>query len=228
MLEPYSFTEEKKKWLEGMLEEKVQELIMQQVCPSALPVLRSTWFQDLDEILSTQYDDLLRVTSLKDAAEALSKPYNVRSPLSLPPRPSNSMTTPIQEPLSHHPSLEPTTLSHSLHTFSTWLSTPSVTHSPRLAHLQSPISPSAHTTLHDRIHHAALRRLGRLYARLCGEVRRAENRYEAGAVLLGQERPFGQMGLLWQILGVEEEGEVGREVEQVAPGETEKTSGSVV
>lgn len=43
------------------------------------------------------------------------------------------------------------------------------------------------------------------------EVRRAENRYEAGAVLLGQERPFGQMGLLWQILGVEEEGEDGED-----------------
>lgn len=40
-------------------------------------------------------------------------------------------------------------------------------------------------------------------------MRRAENRYEAGAVLLGGERPFGQVGLLWQILGVEEEGEGG-------------------
>lgn len=40
-------------------------------------------------------------------------------------------------------------------------------------------------------------------------MRRSENRYEAGAVLLGGERPFGQVGLLWQILGVEEEGEGG-------------------
>lgn len=31
MLEPYSFTAEKRKWLEGIVEDKVQELIQQEV-----------------------------------------------------------------------------------------------------------------------------------------------------------------------------------------------------
>lgn len=58
---------------------------------------------------------------------------------------------------------------------------------------------------------------------MCEEVRRSENRYEAGTVLLGGERPFGQVGLLWQILGVEEEGEGG--LEEEVEGESGKEGG---
>jgi hypothetical protein len=37
-------------------------------------------------------------------------------------------------------------------------------------------------------------------------VRKPENRYEAASMLLGSERPFGQVHLLWQIFGLEEDG----------------------
>ena len=54
------------------------------------------------------------------------------------------------------------------------------------------------------MHQAALSRLAGAYERVCEEVRRAENKYEAGATVLGSERPFGQARLLWQIFGLEE------------------------
>ena len=60
-------------------------------------------------------------------------------------------------------------------------------------------------SLHTRIHQAALERLARTYERVCEEVKKAENKYEAGATLLGSERPFGQVHLLYQIFGIEEE-----------------------
>jgi len=40
---------------------------------------------------------------------------------------------------------------------------------------------------------------------ICKEVRRPENRYEAGSTLLGSERPFGQVHLLRQIFGLQGE-----------------------
>lgn len=69
-------------------------------------------------------------------------------------------------------------------------------HSARLAQL------SAAQALHARIHQAALGRVAGTYRRICEEVRRAENRYEAGATMLGSERPFGRMDVLVQILGL--------------------------
>ena len=89
-------------------------------------------------------------------------------------------------------------------------------HAPRLARL-------AAQPLHRRVHHAALARLGRAYARVCVEVRRPENRYEAAATLLGGERPFGQVHLLWQIFGLQEEEE---EEEGGDGGELEEEPGS--
>jgi hypothetical protein len=44
---------------------------------------------------------------------------------------------------------------------------------------------------------------------ICAEVRKPENRYEAGATLLGSERPFGQVHLLWKIFGLEGEEDEG-------------------
>ena len=41
---------------------------------------------------------------------------------------------------------------------------------------------------------------------VCEEVKKPENKYEAASTLLGSERPFGQVHLLWQIFGLEEEG----------------------
>ena len=40
---------------------------------------------------------------------------------------------------------------------------------------------------------------------VCEEVKKPENKYEAASTLLGSERPFGQVHLLWQIFGLEEE-----------------------
>lgn len=45
------------------------------------------------------------------------------------------------------------------------------------------------------------------YRWFCEEVRRPENKYEAAATVLGSERPFGQVHLLWQIFGIQEEEE---------------------
>lgn len=58
--------------------------------------------------------------------------------------------------------------------------------------------------LHTRVHHAALERLAKSYERLCEEVRKPNNKYEAASTLLGSERPFGQTRLLWQIFGLQE------------------------
>ena len=46
------------------------------------------------------------------------------------------------------------------------------------------------------------------YQMICEEVKKPENKYEAASTLLGSERPFGQVHLLWQIFGLEEEEEV--------------------
>ena len=40
---------------------------------------------------------------------------------------------------------------------------------------------------------------------ICEEVKKPENKYEAASTLLGSERPFGQVHLLWQIFGLAEE-----------------------
>ncbi|KIM86455.1 hypothetical protein PILCRDRAFT_327206 [Piloderma croceum F 1598] len=109
------------------------------------------------------------------------------------------------EPLSHIPSTQPTQLLASLHKFSLWLSGLEVVQSPRLAHL-------THQRLHSQIHQAALARLANAYARLCEEVKKPENKYEASSTLLGSERPFGQVHLLWQIFGLQD-GEVGEPAE---------------
>ena len=67
-------------------------------------------------------------------------------------------------------------------------------------------------SLASRVQRSALARLVQTYRWLCEEVRRPENKYEAAATILGSERPFGQVHLLWQIFGIEEE-----EVPEVAP-----------
>ena len=53
------------------------------------------------------------------------------------------------------------------------------------------------------------------------EVRKPENKYEAGATLLASERPFGQVHLLWQIFGIEEKDERRSEDEHSEEGDEE-------
>lgn len=103
----------------------------------------------------------------------------------------------IQEPLSRLPTSSPARLQNTLHKFSLWLTSQTVDHSPRLAQL-------AVQSLATRIHQKALERLVQTYKWFCEEVKRPENRYEAAATLLGSERPFGQVHLLYQIFGIEE------------------------
>lgn len=103
-----------------------------------------------------------------------------------------------QEPLSRIPATQPPQLLASLRKFSAWLSGLEVVQSPRLTCL-------SHQRLHSQIHHTALARLAKTYEQLCNEVRKSENKYEAASTLLGTERPFGQVHLLWQIFGLEEE-----------------------
>ncbi|KAI0672834.1 oligomeric complex COG6 [Trametes maxima] len=104
------------------------------------------------------------------------------------------------EPLSHVPAAEPAALQAALKQFSEWLSGPEVVQSPRLGLLTV-------QNVAARVHQAALERVAETYERVCDEVKRAENKYEAGATLLGSERPFGQVRLLWQIFGLRERGE---------------------
>jgi hypothetical protein len=47
--------------------------------------------------------------------------------------------------------------------------------------------------------------LAKVYRTICAEVKKPENKYEAAATLLGSERPFGQLHLLWKIFGLEGE-----------------------
>lgn len=130
------------------------------------------------------YDHTLRDASLWDAVHTL----ETKDPAT---------------PLSRLPATEPATLQLSLSKFSLWLSTPDTVSSPRLA----PLSSAA---IAGRVHREALRRLVHAYEKLCEEVKSGKARYEAGSVLLGRERPFGQVGLLWQIFGLEEEAQRAR------------------
>ena len=100
--------------------------------------------------------------------------------------------------MSRIPVTEPEALQAALHKFSVWLSDAGVVHSPRLARLTI-------QSLNIRVHHAALGRLATSYQRLCEEVKKPSNRYEAAATLLGSERPFGQVRLLWQIFGLQDQ-----------------------
>lgn len=103
-----------------------------------------------------------------------------------------------QEPLSRVPATQPSDLQQALHHFSVWLSGLEVVQSPRLAQLTV-------QRMHAKIHQEALARLAKTYKTICEEIKKPENRYEAASTLLGRERPFGQVHLLWQVFGLEEE-----------------------
>ena len=113
---------------------------------------------------------------------------------------SSASTTVVQTPLSRLPATEPEALAKALGKFSLWLSTPDVISSPRLFSLSSSL-------LAGHVHRGALRRLVHVYSALCEEVRAesARGKYVAGSVVLGRERPFGQVELLRQIFGLEED-----------------------
>lgn len=109
-----------------------------------------------------------------------------------------SRLTTLQEPMSRIPAALPAQLQTALHNFSLWLSGLEVVQSPRLSQLTA-------QRLHIKIHQAALERMARSYQLICEQVKKPENKYEAASTLLGSERPFGQVNLLWQIFGLEED-----------------------
>ncbi|KAI0636596.1 oligomeric complex COG6 [Trametes polyzona] len=129
------------------------------------------------QLIEEHYQDVLKDAGLAEVAAALGG----RRP---------------NEPLSHVPAAEPAALQSALHRFSEWLSGPEVVQSRRLGLLTV-------QSVAARVHQAALERVAETYERVCEEVKRAENKYEAGATLLGSERPFGQVRLLWQIFGLQ-------------------------
>ncbi|KAI8989800.1 oligomeric complex COG6 [Trametes punicea] len=133
------------------------------------------------QLIEEHYQDLLRDAGLAEVAAACE-------------------TRSEQGPLSHVPAAEPASLQRALGRFSEWLSGAEVVQSRRLGRL-------AVQSVAGRVQQAALERVAATYERICEEVRRPENKYEAGATLLGSERPFGQVRLLWQIFGLEGRGE---------------------
>ncbi|KAI0664758.1 oligomeric complex COG6 [Cubamyces menziesii] len=156
VLEPFSFTTEKRGVVQGLMDAKVLQLIEE------------------------HYQDVLKDAGLAEVAAACS------------PGGRNG-------PLSHAPAGEPAALQGALHRFSDWLSGQEVVQSRRLGLLTV-------QSVAARVHQAALERVAETYERICEEVKKPENRYEAGATLLGSERPFGQVRLLWQIFGLQERG----------------------
>ncbi|KAG8217988.1 oligomeric complex COG6 [Butyriboletus roseoflavus] len=127
------------------------------------------------------YENILKDASLSDAIHTLETKDPATS-------------------LARLPATEPEALGKALGKFSLWLSTPDVISSPRLFPLSSSL-------LAGHVHRGALRRLVRAYSALCEEVRAesARDKYVAGSVVLGTERPFGQVALLRQICGLEED-----------------------
>ncbi|KAG8983873.1 Golgi transport complex subunit 6, partial [Tulasnella sp. 427] len=105
---------------------------------------------------------------------------------------------PVDTPLSRLPSASSQALTAALTQFDSFLSTLDPSSSPRLALLSVP-------RLASSIHIDALHHIGRVYGRICDQVRKPENKYEFAGTLLGSRRPFGDMRVLWQILGVDVE-----------------------
>lgn len=148
-------------------------------------------------LLEDHYQNLMEDTGLKGFANVSSSyDESVRFPRSLR-IPSSDTDSPViyQGPLSHQPGARAHEVQAYLHQFASWLSMVEIGHSPRLTRLTQ-------HKLHSEIHEAALERLVEVYRQLCAEVRRPSHKYEAAATLLGSERPFGQVALLQQILGV--------------------------
>lgn len=102
-----------------------------------------------------------------------------------------------QIPLSHVPAAAPQEIVSALRAFDTFLSELDVVSSPQLALLTVP-------RLATLIHRSALKELGNHYEKICVAIKDPKNRYEFASTLLGGQRPFGQMDVLWQVMGVED------------------------
>ncbi|KAF8518194.1 oligomeric complex COG6 [Gautieria morchelliformis] len=99
--------------------------------------------------------------------------------------------------LSHIPAASSQEMSSALRRFDSFLSSLDVLSSPRLALLTVP-------RLATLIHRSALKKIAEAYGCICDQVRNPGNKYEFATTLLGSQRPFGQMNVLWQVLGVQD------------------------
>ncbi|EGN95884.1 hypothetical protein SERLA73DRAFT_162575 [Serpula lacrymans var. lacrymans S7.3] len=184
------------RWDDGVFGLNCLDYIQTLLEPFAFTVDKQGELQDMiDErvqaLTDEHYENVLKDAGLHDAVVACE-------------------TCSSNDPLSHIPATQPSELVTTLARFSQWLSGLEVVQSPRLARLSQ-------QRLHDAIHHAALARLARSYERLCTMIRDVKSRYEAPGTLLGSERPFGQVALLWQIFGLEEEDWREDEIESEGP-----------
>ncbi|KAG8970571.1 Golgi transport complex subunit 6 [Tulasnella sp. 419] len=101
-------------------------------------------------------------------------------------------------PLSREPVASSQAVTAALGLFDTFLSQLDVVSSPRLLLLSVP-------RLSTMVHRKALHSVALEYGRVCDAVRKPENKYEFSGTLLGSRRPFGEMRVLWQVLGIDEE-----------------------
>lgn len=195
VIEPFSFTAEKQGVIQALIETKVLQLTEEHVSCDVVILVFAAMHDLLEHTVyghppgrrarrssgSDKYSPVKRVS------------INPWLPIMLA-----CLCSASQEPLSRIPATQPSQLQSSLRKFSLWLSSSGVVDSPRLSQLTV-------QSLHARVHEAALERLAQTYQRLCEEVRKPENKYEAASTLLGSERPFGQAHLLWQIFGLHQE-----------------------
>ncbi|KAF7306576.1 E3 ubiquitin-protein ligase PEP5 [Mycena indigotica] len=173
VMEPFSFTAEKRRSLQDLVDERVSQLTEE------------------------HYQNIMGDAGLAVVSETCAKHDKKASLCPLLP-PFTFVIDRLQEPLSRIPATLPAQIQAALRAFSDWLSGLEVVQSPRLAQLTA-------QRLHIQIHQEALRRMAQSYGLICEQVKRPENRYEAAATLLGSERPFGQINLLWQIFGLEKD-----------------------
>jgi hypothetical protein len=180
----------------------VRELINEPVFPP-LPVLGAHFQRHRTSHrrprLMSQYENVLRDSGLHDAVRAYQHTAPDVRPLPMTYTHTETIFSGVQEPLSLVPTCTPAALRGGLSAFAHWLAWIDAVHAPRLAAFTAPF-------LHERVHRAVQRRLGRAYATLCARVRDPRARYEATATLLGMERPFGSVAPLWQFFGIDGEG----------------------
>jgi len=204
VLEPFSFTEDKRKEVRDNIEERVRLLENEHVSFFCVHAFGHVWTIVGNTVRRYPQGCLSqrRNTHVGDkrfCGKLLAMSVPLDTILIFHHESCASVTAP-QTPLSRLPATEPEALAAALGKFSLWLSTPDVISSPRLFPLSSSL-------LAGQVHRGALRRLVRAYSALCEEVRAesARGKFVAGSVVLGRERPFGQVELLRQIFGLEPE-----------------------
>ncbi|PFH46076.1 hypothetical protein AMATHDRAFT_8263 [Amanita thiersii Skay4041] len=213
VLEPFGFTSEKQAMVQQLVDGRVNLLIHE------------------------HYEEIMTDAGLKQIADICEK-HDQQEPLShLPGAQPAELQASLQKfaiwlstpDVLHSPRLAhlvPLSSSNTTSTTNPTFPSSLLLHTPTPTTNRLQLLPHAHSYSQQQsyplvIHHAALERMARSYGRICDAVRRGENRYEAASTVLGSQRPFGQVRLLWQIFGLEEEEEEeeGKEGSEESEGE---------